>query len=110
MKHFGFSFHAGPELLDRLLTDHPEVDFVQLQINYVDWEKPSVTSRAYYEVTRKHGKSIVVMEPVKGGTLANPPEAVKKMFKEYHPNMSYASWAVRRVRSICLLRFIWRPL
>ena len=100
IKHYGFSFHAGPDLLDQLLTEHPDVDFVQLQINYADWENKSVQSRRNYEVARKHGKQIVVMEPVKGGKLANPPEAVKKIFDEVNPGASYASWAIRFVASL----------
>ena len=72
IRHIGFSFHAGSELLDELLTARPEVEFVQLQINYADWENPDVTARANYEVARKHGVPITIMEPVKGGALANP--------------------------------------
>ncbi|MDE6764622.1 MAG: aldo/keto reductase [Oscillospiraceae bacterium] len=100
IKHFGFSFHGSPQLLEKLLNTHPEVDFIQLQINYADWENPEVASRANYEIARKYGKSIVVMEPVKGGTLANPPAAVKKLFDDYDPNMSYASWAIRFAASL----------
>ena len=98
--HAGFSFHDGPELLDKLLTEHPEVEFVQLQINYADWENPKVTSRANYEVARKHGVPIVVMEPVKGGNLAKPPAEVQRLFTEANPEASAASWAIRFVASL----------
>ena len=100
IRHFGFSFHGGPELLDQLLTEHQDVDFVQLQINYADWENPSVKSRRNYEVARSHGKQIVVMEPVKGGRLANPPKEVQKIFDEVNPGASYASWAIRFAASL----------
>ena len=69
--HLGFSFHGGPELLDRILTEHPEAEFVQLQINYLDWDSPIIEAGKNYEVARKHGKKIVIMEPVKGGLLAS---------------------------------------
>ena len=100
IKHWGFSFHAGPKLLDELLTAHPDTEFVQLQLNYADWENPSVTARENYEVARKHGKSIVVMEPVKGGALANPPKAVQEVFRSVHPKASFASWAIRYAASL----------
>ncbi|MBR5767222.1 MAG: aldo/keto reductase [Clostridia bacterium] len=100
VKHYGFSFHAGPSLLDKILTDHPDVDFVQLQINYADWENKSIASRANYEVARRHGKSITVMEPVKGGKLADPPKEIKKLFTDYNPDASCASWAIRFVASL----------
>ena len=100
IKHWGFSFHATPEILDEVLTSHPDVEFVQLQLNYADWENPQVVSRANYEVARKHGKSIVVMEPVKGGALANPPKDVREAFEEANPNASFASWAVRYAASL----------
>lgn len=100
IRHYGFSFHDSPELLDKLLTEHPDVDFVQLQINYADWENPEVQSRACYEVARKQGKQVVIMEPVKGGALANPPEQVKALFDAAKPGASYASWALRFAASL----------
>lgn len=100
IKHWGFSFHATPDILDEILTAHPDAEFVQLQLNYADWENPDITSRENYEVARKHGKSIVVMEPVKGGALANPPEKVKEIFGEINKEASYASWAIRYVASL----------
>lgn len=100
IKHWGFSFHSTPERLDEILTAHPDAEFVQLQINYADWNNPDVQSRACYEVARKHGKSIVVMEPIKGGTLANPPKAVKDLLTSARPDLSVASWAIRFVASL----------
>ena len=95
IRHFGFSFHSTPDELDALLTAHPEVEFVQLQINYADWDNPAIRSREVYETVRKHGKSVVIMEPVKGGLLAAPPEPVLNVLKEAEPDMSAASWAIR---------------
>ena len=100
IRHYGFSFHADPELLEELLTDHPDVDFVQLQINYADWENPGVASRECWEIARRHGKSIVIMEPVKGGALADPVEGVQQLLKSADPNASFASWAIRYAASL----------
>ena len=100
IKHIGFSFHDGPELLEQILRPQPEVEFVQLQINYADWENPSVTSRANYEVARKYGKYITIMEPVKGGSLAKPSDEIQKLFRNYAPDRSAASWAIRFAASL----------
>ena len=95
IKHAGFSFHSTPQELEEILQKHPEMEFVQLQINYADWDNPAIQSRGCYEVARKHGKPVVIMEPVKGGMLAKPPEAVEKILKEAEPESSCASWAIR---------------
>ncbi|MCM1040040.1 MAG: aldo/keto reductase [Ruminococcus sp.] len=100
VKHVGFSFHDTPELLDEILTKHPEMEFVQLQINYLDWESEWINSRACYEVARKHNKPIIVMEPVKGGTLADVPEEARKLFLGHDPNRSVPSWAIRFAASL----------
>lgn len=95
IRHAGFSFHSTPEELEAILQAHPKMEFVQLQINYGDWENPAVQSRACYETARKYDKPVIIMEPVKGGMLANPPESVKKILKAAEPEASCASWAVR---------------
>jgi len=97
VKHYGFSFHADPELLEELLNAHPDVDFVQLQINYADWENPGVASRRNWEICKAHGKPVVVMEPVKGGILADPIPGVKAALDAVGNGLSYASWAIRYV-------------
>ena len=95
VRHVGFSFHDGPELLDKVLTEHPEMEYVQLQLNYLDWDSLGVQSHACYDVAVKHGKRVIVMEPVKGGTLAKVPARLEAMFKEREPEMSVPSWAIR---------------
>ena len=100
IRHAGFSFHSTPEELDELLTAHPEMEFVQLQINYADWDNPAVQSRRCYEVARAHNKPVIIMEPVKGGMLANPPEQVARVLTSAEPASSVASWAIRFAASL----------
>ena len=100
IRNYGFSFHADPELLEMLLNAHPEVDFVQLQINYADMENPGVASRRCWEICKAHGKPVVVMEPVKGGVLADPIPEVKAILDGTGTGRSYASWALRYVMSM----------
>lgn len=100
IRHVGFSAHATAEELENILRAHPEAEFVQLQVNYADWENPAIQSRACYETARKHGKPVIVMEPVKGGLLANPPEAVADILRRANPSVSIASWAIRFAASL----------
>lgn len=100
VKHAGFSFHDKAELLDEILTKHPEMEFVQLQINYLDWESEWIEGRKCYEVCVKHNKPVIVMEPVKGGTLANLPDEAQALVKAMDPTMSSSSWAVRFAASL----------
>jgi predicted aldo/keto reductase-like oxidoreductase len=100
IKHFGFSFHGKPELLEKVLQKHPEIEFVQIQLNYADWDNPMVQSGTLYGILRKYNKPIIVMEPVKGGTLANLPGNLDAMLKEHRPNASSASWALRFAASL----------
>ena len=95
IRHIGFSYHDGPELLEAILKDHPELEFVQLQLNYIDWENPVIQARRNYEVARRHGKPVVVMEPVKGGTLAQIVPEAQAEFEKVRPGASPASWALR---------------
>ncbi len=100
IKHIGFSFHDSADVLEDILQKHPEAEFVQLQINYADWDSEGVQSRKCYEVARKHGKAVIIMEPVKGGALATMTPEVQKLFKDANPEASVASWAVRYAASL----------
>lgn len=98
--HPGFSFHDKAEVLDQILTAHPEVEVVQLQINYIDWEDDGVEARKCYEVACKHGVDVCIMEPIRGGQLANLMGDAKKVFTDYNPDASMASWALRFCASL----------
>ncbi|MGE4353429.1 MAG: aldo/keto reductase [Oscillospiraceae bacterium] len=99
-RFIGFSFHDTPDYLDKILDEHPEVDVVQLQINYADWENPAVQSRACYEVAAKHNKPVIVMEPVKGGGLAKLPATALEELKKLNAFATPASYAVRFAASL----------
>ena len=100
VRHLGFSFHDSPEVLERILTEHPEVEIVQLQINYLDWNDPIVQSGRCYEIAAAHGKLVTVMEPVKGGKLARLPEEAEAKLRALDPEASPASFAIRFVASL----------
>lgn len=95
IKHIGFSFHDSADVLDKILTEHPEVEFVQIVVNYYDWEEGFIQSKKCYDAIRKHGKQVVIMEPVKGGMLAKVPESVSKRMKELNPDLTPSSYAIR---------------
>lgn len=100
VKHIGISTHDNSEFLEEILKEHPEIEFVQLQVNYVDWENDGIQSRKCCEVAQKYGVDIIIMEPIRGGTLLNLSEDIEKQFTDYNPDESLASWALRFCRSI----------
>ena len=94
IRHVGLSFHDSADVLEEILTAYPQIEAVQLQLNYADWEDPTVQSHKCYDVCRKHGKPVIVMEPVKGGTLVNLPSDAKEVLDRLNGG-SYASYAIR---------------
>ena len=95
IRHLGISFHSSAKLLDRVLAEHPEIEFVQIAVNPIDWDSELVQARLCYDVIRRHGRKVVIMEAVKGGGLAKLPEEAEKLLKAAHPDWSIASWSVR---------------
>ena len=95
IRHLGISFHSSANLLDRILTEHPEIEFVQIALNPIDWDSELVQAGRCYEVIRKHGRKVIIMEAVKGGGLAKLPEEAEAVLKTVHPDWSIASWSVR---------------
>ena len=96
----GFSIHDTPELLEQILNENPFFEFVQLQLNYLDWDSAGIQAHRCYDICTAHGKKVIVMEPVKGGTLADPPAQVQEMLRKVHPDWSMASWAIRFAASL----------
>jgi predicted aldo/keto reductase-like oxidoreductase len=99
-RRIGFSYHGNATLLEEILTNHPEVDVVLMQLNYLDWESEGIQSRKCYETCLRHGKSVIVMEPVKGGTLASIPGEAEAKLRAVHPDWTPADWALRFVQSL----------
>ncbi len=95
IKHLGISFHSSPALLDRVLDTHPEIEFVQIALNPIDWDSDWVAAKECYEIIRKHGKEVIVMEAVKGGGLAKLPAPAEEVLKAVCPDKSIASWSIR---------------
>ena len=95
IRHLGISFHSSAKLLDRVLAEHPEIEFVQIALNPIDWDSELVQARLCYDVIRRHGRKVVIMEAVKGGGLAKLPEEAENLLKAAHPDWSIASWSVR---------------
>lgn len=100
IKHFGFSFHGSPKLLTQILDEHPEVEFVQIQLNYADWDNPIVRSGELYNILHSRNIPMIIMEPIKGGSLANPSDSIKSLFAEVSPSETPASMALRFVASL----------
>ena len=100
VRHIGFSYHGTPELLDTILTENPDMEMVQLQINYLDWDSPFIRARECYEVCEKHDKPVIVMEPIKGGTLASLDEKELSILHTMHSSTSPSSYAVRFAASL----------
>lgn len=105
-RSIGFSFHSTAEHLDEILTNHPEMEFVQLQLNYADWESEDVQSRLCYEVAERHNKPVTVMEPVRGGALAAMPDSIRDIFLRSAPDKNIASWALRFVAGLPLVDMV----
>ncbi len=95
IRHLGISFHSSAKFLDRVLTEHPEIEFVQIALNPIDWDSELVQAGLCYDVIRRHGRKVIIMEAVKGGGLARLPEEAEALLKAAHPDWSIASWAVR---------------
>lgn len=100
IRHFGFSYHGSPELLETILDWHPEIEFVQIQLNYADWNNPVVRSGELYDILHRRNIPMIIMEPVKGGTLASLKPELEERFISYSPDKSVASWALRFCASL----------